>query len=206
MAALIRHGSKLQCLWSSGASLLIPKNVTEFGVRTLKLKTRRRNVLVRKFEWDGKSLAARGFLRPIKSYEPAADASDKLNRICEEHKLSTDDSTKIDDPLQRFQVFVAAEKEFNYSLPNSVLHEIETVGDLRNFYITPINAQVPLDNMKNENLPKNLHILYDYHRFHPDDDTKFGGKTAFPKSSTIVTGLKYRKKYKGHTQLQSFYH
>lgn len=33
-----------------------------------------------------------------------------------------------------------------------------------------------------------------------DTDVMFGGKTAFPKSSTIVTGLKYKKKYPGHMQ------
>lgn len=33
-----------------------------------------------------------------------------------------------------------------------------------------------------------------------DTDTLFGGKTAFPKSSTIVSGLKYKKKYPGHRQ------
>lgn len=49
-------------------------------------------------------------------------------------------------------------------------------------------------------LPPNLHITYDYTRFHPDTDTKFGGVTAFPKSSTIVTSLKLKKKYKGHSQ------
>lgn len=33
-----------------------------------------------------------------------------------------------------------------------------------------------------------------------DTDTMFNGKTAFPKSSTLVTGLKYKKKYPGHMQ------
>lgn len=35
-------------------------------------------------------------------------------------------------------------------------------------------------------------------------DTMFNGKTAFPKSSTLVTGLKYKKKYKGHMQENPF--
>ena len=33
-----------------------------------------------------------------------------------------------------------------------------------------------------------------------ETDTLFNGRTAFPKSSTIVTGLKYKKKYPGHKQ------
>lgn len=39
-----------------------------------------------------------------------------------------------------------------------------------------------------------------------ETDTKFGGVTAFPESSTIVTGLKYKNKYKGHEQKIRFPH
>ncbi|KAJ8687132.1 hypothetical protein QAD02_022926 [Eretmocerus hayati] len=31
-----------------------------------------------------------------------------------------------------------------------------------------------------------------------DDDRLFGGQTAFPESATLVTGLKYKKKYRGY--------
>jgi large subunit ribosomal protein L50 len=34
--------------------------------------------------------------------------------------------------------------------------------------------------------------------FVSETDTMFGGISAFPGSSTIVTGLKYKKKYKGY--------
>ena len=54
-------------------------------------------------------------------------------------------------------------------------------------------------------LPKNLHVIREYKRFHPDDDQMFGGQTAFPKSSTIVTGLKARKKYNGYESRHSWY-
>jgi len=33
-----------------------------------------------------------------------------------------------------------------------------------------------------------------------DTDTLFNGRTAFPKSSTLVTSIKYKKKYPGHKQ------
>lgn len=32
-----------------------------------------------------------------------------------------------------------------------------------------------------------------------DTDKLFGGQTAFPESSTLVTGLKYKNKYQGFT-------
>lgn len=69
---------------------------------------------------------------------------------------------------------------------------------MKNFYTTPIDTTVPYDTLKNmDDLPPNLHIQTDYHRFHPDTDTMFNGVSAFPKSSVLVTGLKYREKYKG---------
>lgn len=37
-----------------------------------------------------------------------------------------------------------------------------------------------------------------------EKDTMFGGVSAFPKSSTIVTGLKARKKYEGYTAKHSW--
>lgn len=71
--------------------------------------------------------------------------------------------------------------------------------------MTPVNTTMPLDGTKQLDLPKNLHILYDYNRFHPDTDTKFDGKTAFPKSSTLVTGLKAKKKYPSLIQKDPFH-
>lgn len=80
-----------------------------------------------------------------------------------------------------------------------MLYEMKTVNDVIDFYVTPIDTRIPLDKLKTVELPENLHIQYDYVRFHPDTDTKFGGRSAFPKSSTVVTGLKYKDKYKGYT-------
>ena len=57
----------------------------------------------------------------------------------------------------------------------------------------------PYDALKKMDLPPNLHVMYDYQRFNPDSDTKFKGISAFPRSSTIVTGLKAKKLgYTGH--------
>lgn len=63
--------------------------------------------------------------------------------------------------------------------------------------MTPVDTRVPYDKLQEMDLPPNLHVIPNYHRFHPDEDTKFGGITAFPKSSTIISGLLTKKKYKG---------
>ena len=78
------------------------------------------------------------------------------------------------------------------------------LDDVIAFYQTSVNTTLPLDAMKTMELPSNLHIQHDYVRFHPETDTMFGGRTAFPKSSTLVTGLKAKKKYKGHIAKQSW--
>lgn len=76
--------------------------------------------------------------------------------------------------------------------------------DIKTFYETPINTTPPLENAIKMDLPKNLHIETKYVRFHPDTDTKFNGKTAFPKSSTLVTGIKYKKIYPSLIQKSPF--
>lgn len=40
--------------------------------------------------------------------------------------------------------------------------------------------------------------------FFSETDTVFKGQTAFNRSSTLVTGLKYKEKYKGHIQNQQW--
>lgn len=66
------------------------------------------------------------------------------------------------------------------------------------FYKTPVSTILPLDELRTRELPPNLHIEHNYTRFTPETNNIFDGKTAFPGSSTIVSGIKYRKKYVGY--------
>lgn len=119
---------------------------------------------------------------------------------------TTDGNIPITDFQKRYELFCACESKLQHKIPNSLLHTIETVEDVTRYYESPVDTITPLDNLKNIDLPENIHVQYEYHRFHPDTDTKFGGVTAFPGSSTIVTGLKYKDKYKGHKQKLQFPH
>ncbi|XP_054016171.1 uncharacterized protein LOC128896744 [Hylaeus anthracinus] len=199
MAALIRHG--LLANLAKCTSSLLAVNTTSLRRDVTRSKSKFKIKQPRKtFQIENQSLAAKGFLRYQKAYNPPANVSDQIDQICRDQTITTDSDTKIEDPLQRFNLFLACEQEFQHSIPNSVLFSIETIGNLKKYYQTPVGNCNPLDAMQTMELPKNLHINYEYHRFHPDTDTMFGGKTAFPKSSTIVTGLKYKKKYPGHQQ------
>lgn len=68
------------------------------------------------------------------------------------------------------------------------------LDDVIEFYTAPIVKLTPYETLVKDNSVPNLHIIPEYRRYNPDED----GVSAFPKSSTLVTGLKYRKKYKGH--------
>lgn len=144
------------------------------------------------------SLRARGFLRSQKPYTPSENVANKVLSLC--HKV-LGNNYEPDSLLHRkdkFAILNACFKELNHSVPNSLLHEVVCVNDIVEFYKTPVSTTTPYDDLKNRNdLPPNLHIEYNYTRFNPETDVKFKGISAFPESSTIVTGLKYKSKYKG---------
>ncbi|XP_014479226.1 PREDICTED: uncharacterized protein LOC106746756 [Dinoponera quadriceps] len=195
MAALIRHGLFANALKSTSIIVRTACNKAKEFPRTRKLVHVRARI-----NSVGASLGARGFLRQQKSYEPPKDASERFDKLCESQAISLDDNVKLEDPNMRFKLFVACEEEFQHNVPNSQLYTIENIGDLRQFYLTPVDSATPYEALGRMKLPENLYVQKEYHRFHPDTDTMFNGKTAFPKSSTIVTGLKYKKKYPGHQQ------
>ncbi|XP_033243676.1 39S ribosomal protein L50, mitochondrial, partial [Drosophila miranda] len=116
----------------------------------------------------------------------------------------TSDNRKLDNLSEKFQFLSACFQELQHGVPNSQVHELCTVADVIAFYETPVDTTAPLDALRRTDLPENLHMQYEYLRFNPETDTKFNGKTAFPKSSTLVTGLKYRGKYEGHEAKRSW--
>ena len=68
------------------------------------------------------------FLRYQKEYKPPEDLYDRIDKICEQQQISTAYQTKLDDPLQRFNLFLACEQEFQHPITNSVLYSIQTIS------------------------------------------------------------------------------
>ncbi|XP_017063409.1 39S ribosomal protein L50, mitochondrial [Drosophila eugracilis] len=149
----------------------------------------------------GESIAAKGFLRPHKPYSPPKDAAKRIRNLASSLQLKNDELGNLSE---KFKFLNACFQELQHGVPNSQVHELRTISDVIAFYETPVDTTVPYDALKRVELPENLHIQYEYLRFNPETDTKFGGKTAFPKSSTLVTGLKYRSKYEGHEAKRSW--
>ncbi|XP_068629977.1 large ribosomal subunit protein mL50 [Battus philenor] len=156
----------------------------------------------KKLQAAAESLAARGFLRPNKPWDPPVNINETILKICTDNGLKPNSEFETLDV--KFKVLKACFEKTGHSVPNSLLHTIENVEDLQEFYDTPVDVLTPFDALKKMELPKNLHVQEDYVRFHPDKDTLFNGKSAFPKSSTIVSGLKTRKKYEGYTAKRSW--
>ncbi|EAA11140.2 AGAP005486-PA [Anopheles gambiae str. PEST] len=157
----------------------------------------------KRFESVAQSLSARGYLRAIKPYTPPENVAKQVLKLAKENGL-TDARKPFGGMEKKFAFLSACGKALGHWVPNSMLHEVQTVEDATIFYQTPIDTRLPLDAIRSVELPENLHIQQDYVRFHPETDTMFGGKSAFPKSSTVVTGLKYKQKYRGHEAKKSW--
>ncbi|KAI5697338.1 hypothetical protein M8J75_008870 [Diaphorina citri] len=145
---------------------------------------------------DADSVKERGFLRPQKGYIPPSDIEARLNDVFEKVAGTTEKSMSLQDPSVKFNLLDSCHEEFNHKVPNSLLHKINSLDDVYNYYLTSVDVRTPLEALKTRDLPPNLHILYDYHRF-ADDSSKFDGVTAYPQNNNVVTGLKMKKKYKG---------
>ncbi|XP_077510507.1 mitochondrial ribosomal protein L50 [Amblyomma americanum] len=150
------------------------------------------------------SLGDRGFCRPMKPYKPADDVEDRVKVIYEEVTGQKADSawlqTPITEPLLKFRLLTRCIKEFGHDVPSSQLMNVKCADDVVEFFSTPVEGLSPYETLvrQKDQLPKNLHVIPNYVRFHPETDTFFGGVSAYPGTSTIVTGLKAKKKYKGY--------
>ncbi|XP_049867590.1 39S ribosomal protein L50, mitochondrial [Pectinophora gossypiella] len=183
-------------------NLLVPLSRINVQVTAVRFRQKKYPKTDKTLQAASESLAARGFLRPNKEWAPPIDIEETVLKICSANGLKSD--SDFDSLDTKFKVLKACFEETGHGVPNSLLHTIECVDDLQEFYSTPVDTTTPFDQLKKMDLPKNLHIQKDYVRFHPDTDTLFNGKSAFPKSSTLVTGLKTRKKYEGYIAKRSW--
>ncbi|CAG0916044.1 unnamed protein product [Notodromas monacha] len=153
----------------------------------------------RQSDFDAEILAARGFLRNYKPYRPPVDVDAKITQLKEDvFGVGVGEEAQFPDLSQKWKFLHACDKAFNHRVPNSMLHRVNSPAETRDFYKTEIDVRNPLEMTKDIDLPPNLHVIHEPTRFHPQTDTMFGGVSAFPGSSTIVTGLKARLKYAGY--------
>lgn len=59
-------------------------------------------------------------------------------------------------------------------------------GDLKQFYLTRVDSMTPYEALKTLELPKNLHVQQEYHRFHPGEKS-----CIYNLSRIIITYLSF---------------
>lgn len=128
--------------------------------------------------------------------------ADRIAKLSATLELSA--SSELKDLNIKFELLKSCGAAFQHQVPNSILHELRTVKDVVEFYSTPVDSTLPMDRIQNmPDMPQNLYIQQDYVRFQADDP--MFERTAFPKSSTLVSGIRTRRKYKGYEAKRSWY-
>lgn len=106
------------------------------------------------------------FLRSQKEYFPPEDVENKLKDLFQKCIGTTDLNKKV-DAEKKYVLLNDCFKTFNHSIPSSLLHKIDTLEHIKLFYMTPVDVRTPYDKLKTMDLPKNMHVQFEYHRFHP---------------------------------------
>jgi hypothetical protein len=76
------------------------------------------------------------------------------------------------------------------------LNDLKTLEDVYQYFSTPVKDTNALEDIQQSSeLPANVHIQLDAVRFTPETSSFFNNLDAFPKRSTKVLDLSYKKKY-----------
>ncbi|KFD56139.1 hypothetical protein M514_02917 [Trichuris suis] len=156
-------------------------------------------------------IRARGFLKRLEAYQPAENVEETIRMVfskcCDSAAPGDWKSFALDDRRFKLRFIGEAEKALGKRVLNSELHQLKTVQDVVDFFKVPVEVITSYSQMARSNsLPKNLHILEDAVRFHPLTDTEHDGVSAFPKSSTYVSSLRFRRFLKGYRAKTEWHH
>ncbi|XP_045173417.2 39S ribosomal protein L50, mitochondrial-like isoform X2 [Mercenaria mercenaria] len=134
------------------------------------------------------------------AYQPPADAAKRIHAITHDIFGPEKDwlNIQLDDRVHKFDLVTRVMEELDHEVPSVDLNDIETVEDVVKFFNIEVKDTSVLEDLTKLDLPKNLHMNLEYIRFHPDTDKIYDGITAFPGRPTIVTSIKYKRKYKGY--------
>ncbi|KAF7489234.1 hypothetical protein SSS_08695 [Sarcoptes scabiei] len=153
-----------------------------------------------KFQKFSDELKFSGLCRYKKSYQPLENTIAIIDDICKKvfPKEEEIDSIIFKDLNEKFRFLSLCYSSFNHEVANADLHRINSIKDVKEYYMKPINTNSKLDQMASrslENLPKNLHVISEPLIFNPKTDTFFNGANAYPGLQAQFLGLRARKKY-----------
>lgn len=163
-----------------------------------------------RFDRFAQSVKDRGDARPTRAYNPPNNVQEtivSLYKTCQSSEESSGTELKSDDDILeinldesralKFKLITECIERFNHDLPSSYLNEMNTIGDLVGYYMTPVRGIDPYDNLLaiGDGLPENLALIPEAKRFDKSSDDFFGGHNALPGLICKVPGLRAAKKY-----------
>ncbi|XP_076472942.1 uncharacterized protein LOC143302242 [Babylonia areolata] len=143
------------------------------------------------------TLRKRQGIQTVRGYKPPADVEIRVQKVVSEVCGNVGDlnNVKLDNNRIKFKVLDGAMREFDHFIPNSQLANMKTASDVLAFFSTPVYDTTSYEDLSKLDLPPNLHIQLEPLRFDPETDTMCGGVSAFPDRPTVVSSLKFKRKY-----------
>lgn len=150
------------------------------------------------------SLKTKGFLRSYKAYSPPKDLIPKFLATCSsalgipvtEENLDTIVLNSLED---KFLVLSSLASSLGHMVHSSRLQDMTSLKEVLLFYQSEISVLNPYEQLHREKeedkLPENLVIKFDPIRFTGKGDHPLDQVTAWPRSSTLVTGLATKEKF-----------
>lgn len=135
-------------------------------------------------------------------YSPPTNIEEILRRIAKETLDNVDgewSKINLDNPLKKYHLLTRCMKECSHTMSNMTLNELKTLEDVYQYFSRPVQDTNPLEDLhRSKDLPPNVHIQLDAVRFTPETSGFFNDLDAFPKRSTKVVDLWYKKKYSSY--------
>lgn len=76
----------------------------------------------------GESIKAKSYLRFQKPYAPPENVREMIHEICNSLEISCSGDHELSNSQEKFHLLNECFAEFNHSVPNSGLFEIQTIG------------------------------------------------------------------------------
>lgn len=163
-----------------------------------------------RWESFARSVIDRGSARESKPYSPPDinTVREQVIGFCknilfeadQQSVSGTDDILDLDlnqNLKMKFNLISRCIEEFDHHLPTPYLNDIATLGQLIEYFSTPVRGADPYTTLvrKTNELPPNLSLISESHRFNKENDQLFGGYSAYPGIISVVSGLRGKKKY-----------
>ena len=81
------------------------------------------------FQSFGESIQAKNYLRSQPPYAPPGNVTEMIHEICNSLEISCSGDHELTNSQEKFHLLNECFAEFKHSVPNSVLFEIQTIGE-----------------------------------------------------------------------------